>query len=92
MEDGSRSERRLVVTGCALIKVAGAVKRGMGMTATGALVAIRPSEAKEVLLTCLFRGKLSLKLDQTHGVLLHCNSSFLLIVTIYYNIFAELRL
>jgi hypothetical protein len=72
--------------------VAGAVKRGMGMTATGALVSLGPSEVKEVALTRLFRGKLSLKLNQTHGILLHCNSSFFSIFTLYYSIFAELKL
>jgi hypothetical protein len=92
MKDGSRSKRSLVLTGYALIKVPGTVKRGFRVTAARTSVAIRPSEVKEVLLACLFRGKLSLKLDQTHGVLLHCKSSFLLIFTVYYSIFAELRL
>ena len=92
MKDGSRGERDLVLTGLALIKVPGAVKRGMGMTAARTSVAIRPTQVKEVLLACLFRGKFSLKIDQTHGFLLHYISSFLLIFTIYYSIFTELKL
>jgi len=92
MKDGARGKRGLVLTGLALIEVAGAVKRGMGMTAARALVSLRPAEFKEVLLACLFRGKLSLELDKTHGFLLHCISSFLSIVTLYYRIFAELKL
>jgi hypothetical protein len=91
MKDGSRSKRSLVLTGCALIEVPAALKRDFRVTATRALVAIRPSEVKEVLLACRFRGKLSLKLDQTNGFLLHCDRFFLLIFTIYYSIFAELR-
>ena len=37
---------------------------------------------EEVVLARLFRGKLSLKLDQTQGSLLHCDSSFLIIFPI----------
>jgi len=92
MKDGARGERGLVLTGLALIEVPGSVKGGMGVTATRTPVSLRPAEVKKVLLACLFRGKLSLKLDQTHGFLLHCISSFLLIVTIYYSILTELKL
>jgi hypothetical protein len=62
------------------------------MAAATASVAIRPAELEKVLLARLFRDKLSLKLDQTHGILFHCDSSFLLIVTLYYIIFEELKL
>jgi len=92
MKDGARGERDLVFACLALIEVPGAVERGTGMSAARASVAIRPAEVKEVLLACLFRGKFPLKLDQTHGFLLHCNSSFLLIVTLYYSTFEELKL
>jgi hypothetical protein len=91
MKDGARGERDLVFACLALIEVPGAVERGVRVTAARASVALRPAELKEVLLACLFRGEFPLKLDQTHGLLLHCNSSFLLIVTIYYSIFEELE-
>jgi len=92
MKDGARGERGLVLTGLALIEVPGSVKGGLSVTATRALVSLRPAQVKEVLLACLFRGNFSLKIDQTHGVLLHCDSSFLLIFTLYYSIFEELKL
>jgi hypothetical protein len=92
MEDRSRGERYLVLTCLALIQGAGRVKGGLCVTAARALVSLRPSELEEVVLARLFRGKLPLKLDQTHGFLLHCDSSFLLIFTMHYTIFAELRL
>jgi hypothetical protein len=62
------------------------------MAAARASVAIRPAELEKVLLTRIFRGKFFLKLDQAHEILLYCDSSFLLIVTLYYNIFEELKL
>ena len=92
MKDGARGERDLVFACLALIEVPGAVERGVRVTAARASVSLRPPEVKEVLLACCFRGKLSLKLHQTHGFLLHRNSSFLFIVTIYYSIFEELEL
>ena len=83
MEDGPRGEGGLAASCLALIKAAGAMQICMMVLTPWAMVALWQTQMKQVLLTCPFCGKFSLKFSVAHRLLLYrlnffyCNSNML---------------
>jgi len=78
VKDSFHGEGYLIFTRLILIQLASTGEQGLRVTGARTPAPLTPLELKEVALVCLFRGKLPLKLDQTHEFLLHqCSSIFL---------------